>query len=317
MLYTYDVSADWAGDLDLNLLRVFRAVERTRHVSRAAEALGMTQPAVSQALGRLRSALDDALFVKTPRGMVPTARAVQMTKPVEEVLARIEADVLQRPQLHLATLERTFRVRTTDYVETLFAPALAVALAQQAPRAALSFRAVGPRLPAEELESGACDLAVAGFFRDVPAGFRQTVLLRDGFASAVRADHPRLRRGPLTLDAFCKERHALVAPDGELRGAVDQALSAAKRARTVALGASGFLSAAWTCTQTDAVLTAPARLIALVAERFGLRVLETPLKLPEIRVAQVWHERHQDDPAHAWLRERVAAVSAGTSKGRP
>jgi DNA-binding transcriptional LysR family regulator len=295
--------------MDLNLLAVFRAVEETRHVTRAAKQLGVTQPALSQALRRLREELGDPLFLRTPRGMVLTPLAESIAVPIRETLTRIEHEVIERGPFRPATLERTFRLRSTDYLESLLSAPLVDALATEAPHVRFSLVAVGVELPKEELESGTCDLAIAGFFGELPDGFHQQVLFSDSFACAVSHQHPRIRR-PVDLDAFCAERHILVAPSGDLSGAVDRALAKRHRSRKVVVGASGFMAGGWLAARSEAILTAPSRLLQLLAEPFGLVTFPSPIELSPIKIAQVWHARNHQDAAHRWFRDLVKRTLA-------
>jgi DNA-binding transcriptional LysR family regulator len=297
------------AQLDLNLLTVVRALDETRSVTRAAAALGLSQPAVSHALARLRSALGDPMFVRTPAGMVLTPRAEALAPAVREVLARVEREILRGEAFEPSTLARTFRVRTTDFVEALLAPALVERLRLAAPQSSLSFVPTELRLPKEALASGACDLAIAGAYREVPDGFYQQRLFVDRFACAVRADHPRLGgRRKVTLDAYCREPHVLIAPGGELRGVIDRALDRAGRTRRVVVGTSGFLSGALVAARTEGVITAPSRLLALVAETIPIRRFAPPLPLSDVKVVQVWHARNHEDPAHRWFRDGVSEL---------
>jgi DNA-binding transcriptional LysR family regulator len=294
---------------DLNLLTVFRALDETRNVTRAARILGVSQPAVSHALGRLRSLLADRLFVPTPKGMVLTPRAEGIAPTVRELVACVEREILDRGVFEPAALARTFRVRTTDLIEALLAPGLLERVRARAPASSLSFVPTELLLPKEALASGECDLAIAGAFREVPDGFYQQSLFVDRFACAVRAGHPRLGgRRKVTLEAYCREPHVLIAPGGELHGVIDRALARLGRTRNVALGASSFMAGAFVAARTDGVITAPSRLLALVAEAIPLRRFEPPLRLADVKVVQVWHARNHDDAAHRWLRDLVFEV---------
>jgi DNA-binding transcriptional LysR family regulator len=297
--------------VDLNLLTVFRALDETRHVTRAARLLGLSQPALSHGLRRLRDAFGDPMFVRTPRGMALTPLAESLAVPIREALALLESEVLERGPFRPAVLSRTFRIRTTDYLEALVMPDLLAALGAEAPRVRVAALPVGTALPKAELESGACDLAVAGFFDDIPAGFQREALFDDTFACAVRKSHPRIRSREVTLEAFRAERHVLVAPGGELTGAVDRALARQKNRREVAVGTSAFLVAAWICARTTLVVTAPSRLLAHLAGPLGLRTFDPPLSMPAIHVVQVWHARSEADPAHRWFRDLVRRITAG------
>ena len=298
------------GRVDLNLLTVFRALDETRHVTRASRLLGLSQPALSHALRRLRDMFGDPMFVRTPRGMTLTPLAESLAGPIREALAQLEREVLERGPFRPAELSRTFKIRTTDYLEALVAPSLLAALAVDAPRARFAALPVGTALPKADLESGACDLAIAGFFDEVPSGFHEEALFDDDFACAVRKGHPLGRARKVTLEAFCAERHVLVAPGGELTGAVDRLLARKKLARRVVAGTSAFMVAAWICASSTYILTAPSRLLAKLAGPLGLHMFAPPVSLPVIRVAQVWHARSDADPAHRWFRGLVRSVSS-------
>lgn len=295
--------------LDLNLLVVFRVVAELKHVTRAAQYLGLSQPALSHALARLREALGDPLFVKSSRGMVLTPMAERLARPVAEALARLEREVLAPGPFAPATLKRVFNVRSTDLVESLVAAPLAARLQSSAPDVQISFTSTSFGLPREALETGAADLAVAGFFGDLPDGFYQQRLFTDGFLCAVRQDHPRLaKKAKLTLDAYAGERHVLISPGGELSGTVDKALKAQKKGRVVVLGTSGFTVAGFVAAGSDLVLTAPARLVSQLAAHLPLKIFAPPLALPDIKIVQVWHERNHKDEGHKWFREQLQVV---------
>lgn len=307
MQYNYEMDpVATVARLDLNLLTAFRAVDEARHVTRAARALGMSQPALSQALRRLREVFGDPVFVKTPRGMVLTPFAESIAEPIREALGRIQRDVLERRPFRASDLSRTFRIRSTDYLEGMLMPSLLQALTKQAPRVRVSLLPVGIALPKEELESSAVDLAIAGYFGALPDGFYQQLLFTDAFACAVHARHPLLRKSErVTLDAFCDAKHVLVAPGGGLAGAVDRALAKKKKSRIVVVGASGFMAGAWLAAKSDCIVTAPSRLLAMLATPLGLRTFAPPVDLPAIKVAQVWHGRNHTDDAHRWFRDLV------------
>jgi DNA-binding transcriptional LysR family regulator len=294
---------------DLNLLTVFQAVDSERSVTRAARVLGLSQPAVSHALRRLRLVLDDALFVKTSTGLVPTPRATQIAEGVRAVLLQAGSLILEKHVFEPSKLQRNFRVWSTDMVQNFTAPGLLKIFENEAPLAQAAFMVGTLDLPRVDMEQGKIDLAIGGFFKELPDGFYQQTLFRESFVCAVRAGHPRLGRvRKIGLDAFCQERHLLIAPGGTLKGAVDTHLAKKKRKRFIAMGLAGFSSAAWVLSETDSILTAPSRLVRQFQQRFDLKVFEPPLPLPELNICQIWHERNNRDPAHRWFREQVCRV---------
>jgi DNA-binding transcriptional LysR family regulator len=297
--------------MDLNLLRIFDALAVERSVTRAARRVGLSQPAFSHALARLRRMLGDRLFVRVPRGMVPTPRAIELHPIVRDLLVR--ADRLAQPvAFDPMTCTRAFRIATTDYFEAISFPRIAVALSRAAPRASLVSLPTGGRLPTEQFEEGRLDLAIAGFFRAVPDGYHQQKLFDETFVCLVRADHPTVR-SRLSLSQYTKLSHVLISPGGDLQGVVDEQLASRNERRHVAVGVSSFLSAGSIVAKSDLVLTAPRRLAAIYAPSLPLRSLAPPLPLPGFTVVQVWHGRHQDDPAHRFLRRLIAEELRTTS----
>jgi len=299
----------WTHRFDLNLLAVFAAIDEHRHITKAAKVLGITQPALSHALGRLRLLLDDDLFVKSSKGMVPTPRAVQLSEPVRNLLGQFESEVLGVENFDPSKMQRVFRIYTTDLIDSLLLPALLKKFESSARGAQIISQAAPFSLPREELELGKCDLAIAGFFGDLPDGFYQQKLFSDDFVSAVRKDHPRLaKKKELSLKDFCDERHLLVAPGGDLRAKVDEMLAKKKLHRVVVAGLNAFMSSAWILPESDCVFTGPSRLIRQIERAFPIHILAPPVKIPDITIVQVWHERNNRDAGHRWLREHIRDI---------
>jgi len=295
--------------MDLNLLPVFQALEEEKSVTRAARVLGLSQPAVSHSLRRLRELFDDPLFVKSSSGIVPTPRALELSARVEDILEKTGGVLLNSPRFDPSKLQRSFKLWSTDMIQSFGAPPLLKIMEAEAPGVQMAFLAGNFVLPREQLEAGTVDLGIAGFFGELPEGFYQQRLYKERFLCACRASHVRLgRKKKLSVDEFCEERHILIAPGGNLEGVVDRLLAKKNKKRFIALGLSGFSSAGWILNESDSLLTAPAQLIHQVATRFEIKIFDPPLALPEISIAQVWHERNHKDPAHRWFREQVRKV---------
>jgi DNA-binding transcriptional LysR family regulator len=291
---------------DLNLLVAFDALWTERHVTRAARRIGLTQPALSHALGRLRAQLDDPLFQRTPRGLVPTGRAQLLAPAIGEALALVRRAVETPARFDPATLTRTFTIGTSDYGELVILPELAARLGREAPGVRLAVRPL-VTMGERELLSGAHDL-VLGVPHPEGAGLRNEPLFEDRFASLLRAGHPAARR-PLTLERFVALPHVLVSPTGEGDSVVDVALRARKLTRRVVLRIPHFLSAPLVVASSDAIITLPERVALAVARQHRLVVRTPPLPLPGISFSSFWHTRNDGDPAHQWLRELVWAVA--------
>jgi DNA-binding transcriptional LysR family regulator len=287
-------------NVDLNLLVVFAALAEQRSVTRAAEAIGLSQPATSAALARLRVLLDDPLFVKAGPEMRPTPRATQLAAPVRQVLETIKGEILQAQAFDPTTTTRTFSVLTPDIGEINFLPKVLAHLAAVAPGANLKALSMPRHAAADALESGAADLAV-GYFPDLhKAGFFQQRLFRNEHVCIVQRNHPTIGK-TITLKQFLAASHAVVRPDGR-EHVFEQFLQARGLHRRVRLEVAHFMSLLPIISTSDLIATVP-RDLAEVCVRYGeVRTLDTPMKSPVIEVHQFWHRRFHKDAAHVWLR---------------
>ncbi len=294
--------------LDLNLLRVFDALMRERKVVAAAHQLGLTPPAVSNALARLRRASGDELFTRTPGGMLPTAHAVAIAGTVSESLAALERCLAAPRAFVAATGERSFRLAMTDIGEIIFLPALVGRLRELAPAVSLStVRNTAIDLPAE-MAQGSVDLAV-GWLPRLGAGFHQRHLFSQRYVALMAAGHP-LAQGGLTAERFVRARHAVVVSDGTGHEQVQRLLRRHGVPDPVALRLPHFVAVPWIVAESDLVVTVPQKLAHKAAEPFGLVVRELPLALPQFEVNVFWHRRNHRDPANRWLRELLVQLFA-------
>jgi DNA-binding transcriptional LysR family regulator len=301
--------------LDLNLALVLHALLAERSVSRAAKRLGLSQSATSHALARLRSSLQDPLFLRLPRGIAPTPRAEALAEPLARGLALLEQSLVAPPRFDPASTARRFRIAATDYVEFLTLPRLLGALAAQAPQVDVWVRPYSDDA-LSALERGDLDLVLGLSRPEKSAGLRSLDLLTERLVCVVRAGHP-LTRGRLTLARFAAARHVLIAPRGRPGGPIDDALATRGLERHVTVAVPHFLAAPHIVAETDLVLTVAERIAASFAGVLPLRILELPFELPVLRGCMFWHERHQGDPAHAWFRGRVAEMAPDVSAPRP
>jgi len=292
--------------IDLNLLTALRALLEARNVTRAAERAGLSQPAMSRALGRLRALLDDPLLVRGPEGLVPTPRAQALHEPLLRALAEIEG-LIQAPRFDPATATGRFTVMTTDYTAVTLMPAVLTRLRREAPGIDLSLRGMG--VEAVELAAAnAVDIIITALGAEAPSGFYTQRLYEDGYVCLLRAGHPAAAE-PLTLDRFVALDHALISTTGRGLGPVDSALERIGRRRRVALRIQHFLAAPWLIAASDLILTLPRRLGQWAAPQAGLALLEPPLDVGTTALAQAWHARRHHDPAHAWLRGLMAQAA--------
>jgi DNA-binding transcriptional LysR family regulator len=293
--------------IDLPQLRALDALLRERNVTRAAERLGISQPALSHTLAKLRAATGDALFVRTPRGVAPTPRASALGPELRAILSRLENLLDHAPEFDPARLKRTFVIGCADLVELRIIPELLATVAREAPDVDLLVRpqsAVGD----DELESGRADLVV-GVVTTRSAGLVTKKLFDEGFLTVGRAGHPEIGRR-LDLDTYVRLRHAQIAPRGQPGGPVDDALAALGLSRRVALRIPTFIPALEAVAQSDLILTAPEGFLRDVGQTHPLQVYRPPLEIRPFPLAMAWHERLQHDPAARWLRERVAGILA-------
>jgi DNA-binding transcriptional LysR family regulator len=293
--------------LDLNLLRVFDAVARERHVTRAAERLNLSQPAVSNALARLRQALGDELFLRRPGGVEPTALALSLAQPVAEALDRIGDAIAGQAPFEPATTRRVFGVAFSEYAEAVLVPPLLERLAREAPGALLAVRHADRTNWEALLEGDAASLAV-GMLPEPPALYTRLRLLPEGFLTLMRPDHP-LAEGELTLERFVSVPHLLHSPNGSRDGALDVALAAEGVARRLGAVIAHLSAVPEILARTEMIISLSSRLACQMAAAHGLVRREPPVTLRHSRLSMVFHRRFEADAGHAWLRRLVLAVA--------
>ncbi|MEY4544368.1 MAG: hypothetical protein RL685_563 [Pseudomonadota bacterium] len=301
-----------ASAVDLNLLRVLCALLDEQHLTRAGKRLGLTQSATSHALARLRRLFDDPLFVRTSRGLVPTARAQELAEPVRRAMFAVDGCFRTEPPFIPASAARNFSIATSDYGSFVLAPRLIERLGREAPNVDVWLRPLDPNF-GEQLARGDADVVVAPRRTDeLRAGIHSRRLYRERFVCLLRQGHPVLKKG-LDLAAWTSLRHILITPRGTAGGVVDDTLAALGKRRRVALAVPHFLLAPHVVAGTDSIVTLGARVAEAFARLLPLCVVEPPVKLPTFEVLLYWHERHHRDPAQQWFRAAVrdaAALSA-------
>ncbi|MBY0372102.1 LysR family transcriptional regulator [bacterium] len=296
---------------DLNLLVVLDSLFRHSNVSSAAQELGLTQSAISHALSRLRDLYQDPLFVRVSRGVAPTEFAKTIRPHVESFIASAQRAVEQREGFDPARAEGRVTLSTTDYFEVIIGRRLYARLQKEAPGVQLSLRPTFGSLPKAQLEDGSCDLAVAGFYRDLPEGFYQQKLFTDTFSTAYRKKHPLLKEG-LTLEKFYECEHALITLQGDFADRF-AASSPKKKVRKLKYGSGSFTAPAWTVATSDLVLTGPSALLRAYQEFFPIAVEPCPIKSDPIQIQMVWHGLTNQDPLQRWIRQLIKEISGGLS----
>jgi DNA-binding transcriptional LysR family regulator len=284
--------------VDLNLLKALDALLDERSVTRAAGRLGLTQPAVSAMLVRLRESFGDPLFVRTQRGVAPTPRALELAAPVKDVLRQIET-LLQPAAFEAAGAEFTLSLAATDYaLRAIVTPFLRL-LRARAPRVRVAVLPIDDQRLSSQLERG--DLHLALTTADTtPGDLHARRLFDERYVCVLRQGHPDAAAGLMTLERFCALDHALVSyAGGAFRGVTDEALARQGRQRRVALSVASFLILPEVLRASDLIAVAPRR---LVAGETGLMLFDPPLEIPGFTKMAAWHERTHRDPAHRWAR---------------
>lgn len=301
------------ASFDWNLLLAFEALLVERNVTRAARKLGLSQSATSHALARLRDSLGDALFTPTPRGMVPTRRALELEGPIRDAIGLVRRSLSPAPPFDARTTKRTFTLSGTDYMTLAIVPRLLRDLAARAPLFDLAVRGADDNAtPA--LLAGAHDLSLGVELGTVP-GLR-TVRLFDDVFVCVRRKVKGRRLRPLTLERFASTGHLLVSPLGTGDAPVDIALRKVGRARRIVLRLPHFLAAPLVLAESDYVMTVPNRLAQVFAAMLPLVIEPPPLPVPGFSVEMAWHARAEDDPAHRFLREAIVAATTTHDRGK-
>lgn len=293
--------------LDLNLLRVFDAVARERHVTRAAQRLNLSQPAVSNALARLRAALNDELFLRRPGGVEPTELALALAGPVAEVLDRLRDTLAVHAPFDPASSDRVFTVALSEYAEAVLAPPLLERMGREAPGCLLAIRHADRTNWQALLERGEAELAV-GVLPEPPAIYTRIRLLPEGFMTLMRKGHP-LATGVMTEDRLITFPHLLHSPNGSRDGALDVALATRGKKRRLGAVVAHLSAVPEILARTDMVMTLSGRLALLLADAHGLVVRESPVEIRHTRLSMIFHRRLESDDGHAWLRRLILAVA--------
>lgn len=307
------ISAMNLNAVDLNLLRVFDALMRERSVTRAGDRVGLSQPAVSAALNRLRRLLDDQLFVRRGNDMVPTPRAEDFSQPIRAALAEIERAFAGGRTFDPAVAERTFTLMGADFFSMRLMPQLMQRVSTAAPGVVLRLLDSARGEVDRMLQEDAIDAALERPLQ-VPDWISSELLFRSPFVAIAAKGHPRVAElgvsegAALPLDLFCALPHAIRSIDGSLTGFVDQALAEIGRQRRVVLGLPHFQGVALAVAASGLIAAIPKQFAEIVAADLGLAIYRTPIDVPVPEIRMYWHARHDDDPAHRWIRGEIMTV---------
>lgn len=305
------------GRIDLNLLEYLDILLRERNVTRAASHLGLSQPAMSNGLGRLRVMFDDPLLVRTSDGMTPTERALELQPVIREVLARVDKAVQPRAAFDAATAERFFRIMATDYAESTIFPPILQRLREAAPGITLDIMTPSD-VSFLDVEQGKVDMVI-NRFDSIPQSFHQKTIWEDDFACLFSVDNPI--RHNFTLDSYLQAQHVWVSktgmgvgvgmnPDDVQRlGWVDEALNRIGKQRRISVFTRHYQAAMLMAEQNDLIATIPAKAAKLQAHNPRVVVEQPPFDIPPIELKMAWSPLLQNNPAHQWMRRLIVEVA--------
>lgn len=298
-----DISDTELRRLDLTLLLVFDGAIRHRKLSAVAKQLGLTQPAISHALSRLRDILGDPLFVRRANGVEPTPRALALAQPVAQAIAILRDTLQQGRQFDPATAVREFRVAALDFAIALLTPDFLAGFSAEAPNCRVVFRSLGREAGHVALKAGQLDLIIG--LRDPNCPFLQRVTMNEDFVVVARPGNPRLRRG-FNLERYLECDHVLVSAAGDARGTVDEALRQLGKTRRVTAVVPQFMTAFAAVAGSDLISTAPRRVAKRHAAAFGLKLHPVPFDLPGFDVTILRHQSTTSDAGLTWFEDRIA-----------
>jgi len=295
-------------NVDLNLLKVLHTLIETRNVTRAGERIGRSQPAMSNALNRLRAVFDDQLLVRGAGGLQLTPRAEALKEPVGSILEAIEDCLITDMDFDPATAQGLYRIAAPDYISLPLMPKLMAHLTKAAPSMDLHVITEDRDLALEALDKNRVDIALGNFLETKNSIFQQHLFDED-FVCLFRKGHPIFKRD-FTIEALLSNPHLLVSASGERTGIFDDILEQANAKRRIAMSVSHFLLAPYLLEDSDMVGVFTRRVSATLRRSFKLQERELPLALPGFSAGLAWHQRTDRDPAMTWLRAQIKLLCA-------
>lgn len=291
---------------DLNLLLIFHAIYIERSISKAATRLNLSQPAVSNALARLRNALDDPLFKREGSVMVPTARAKALRDPVRQALELLERGLRRDETFNYVNAQREFNIAIGDYGETVIAPHFVDWLAESAPGIHTNIRPESASTLPGELRKGSIDIAL-DYFALNDEGFNNVCVMTDSLVTLARREHPGIGE-QMSLETFLRLQHVVLTPHHNNRPMIELALEKRGLKRQITLTVPHFLSMPAVVQRSNLICTLPRRMAYIYADHFNLRAYKTPIHTPEFPIYLIWHDIWDVDPGHSWLRNHLIAL---------
>jgi DNA-binding transcriptional LysR family regulator len=313
------------GRVDLNLLVYLDALLRERNVTRAADQLGLSQPAMSNGLRRLRDLFEDPLLVRTSDGMAPTERAEELRPVVRELLSTIDREVQPRTDFDAHSAKRVFRIMASDYAESTLLPRILLKLRETAPGITLDIMTPSD-VSFHDVEQGKVDMAI-NRFDALPQSFHQKIIWRDGFSCLMRANNPVLEN--FTLESYLDAQHVWVSktgmgvgvgvnPDDVQRlGWVDEALTQLGEKRRITLFTRHYQAAMLLAEQTDLIVTLPSKAAVLKQNNTRVVIKPPPFDIPPIDLKMAWSPLLHHNPAHRWMRQLTADAASEVNQASP
>ena len=289
--------------VDLNLFIVFDAIYTEANLTRAGQIVGITQPAVSNALARLRETFNDPLFVRTAQGMVPTPMAQNIIGPVRNALQLLRVSVQESRTFNPLQANKTFRISMTDLTEAVVLPPLFQRLRRLAPNVKIESMLAKRRETTKELAAGRLDFAMDAPLNTDPQ-VRHVKLLEDRYVCAMRRGHP-LAKDKLSVEEYLSLSHIHISSRRSGLGMVDLALGKMGQQRKIALRSQHYMMATQVIQQTDMAVTVPERF----ARRHDLHQIPLPVDIPPLETHIYWHESTDQDPANRWMREQMIELA--------
>lgn len=305
------------GRIDLNLLKYLDVLLREKNVTRAAEQLGITQPAMSNGLKRLRDLFGDPLLIRTSDGMTATERALELQPLVRQVLAQTEAMLTPDESFRPSDSRRVFRIMTSDYAEATLVPHIVRRLREEAPNLVLDFLTPSD-VSYADMEQGRVDMAI-NRFNEIPQSFHQVTLWKDSFSCLLNRDNPIARE--FDLEAYLSAQHIWVSKTGlgvgfgmnpeKLGGLgwIDQALMRLGRSRKISIFTRHYQMPALLAMNNDLVATLPSKVARMQAQNTSLLIKDPPFEIPEFELKMAWSALLHHNAAHRWLRRLIQEES--------
>ena len=286
--------------IDLNLLVVFDALMTEQHLTRAAQKIGLSQPATSNALSRLRSLFNDDLFIKTSKGMTPTPRAIELAASIHQSLLQVQTAIYSEPEFIPQKSDRVFRLGMDDYSELVFLPKLLAQMQILAPKVKIQVRSTNWMRSPKLLDADEIDLAVGHCPQFQPWHTKQ-LLYEEYFVCVASAKRFKNRKA-IAIDEYVAATHLLVSPKEDMVGLVDEALAQQNLSRNVAMSVPNFLIVPFILVNTNFIATLPAHLVTTFVEVWQLYACPLPFQMNGFSVDLLWHNKNDREAGHVWLR---------------